>query len=621
MEENREIKWEQKKIDTKIGEKLSKELELPKAIGSLLASRGIKTKKEANEFLSPDYVKQIHNPFLMKDMKKAVERINLAIDRGERIMCYGDYDCDGVATSALFKKGFELLSKLLNIEIHVDIYAPNRFSDGYGLNIKKIKEFEEKYDLIISGDTGIRAFESASYMKQSGKADLIVTDHHEPWVKPIEEKETAPTGSVVEVIGEECIALPDCYAIVDPHRLGDEYPCKTLAGVGIVFKLFQALFISRKLKQKPLFYYLDLVATGSIADLAGQICDHGEELDFEVRTMCKFGIEVMNKKPKPWVKAIREAKGIKGDIGGITIGFQIGPVLNAPGRIEKEVNAMKAVHLLLEEDEEVARKKAVELDEINKERQEQTRESQNVINELLDLGEEYHDYSVVYSSDDFHIGIAGLVASDFVKEFYRPSFAMAPVEKDGKVVLKGSARSIKGISVVNVLTKVEENIGKFEFGGHEQAAGYAILPEQFEDFRKAIRKECMKFPAEVFEEKMEYDYLMNFDEIDFTLLEHIETFKPFAQPNNQEPLFMAKNVRISYLKPLKEGKMAKFTLKQNGQILNGIMFRDGERVISEYQERLKEGKEVYVDMLFAPKLNHYNGNTTLQIQVQDIKFH
>jgi single-stranded-DNA-specific exonuclease len=288
---------------------------------------------------------------------------------------------------------------------------------------------------------------------------------------------------------------------------------------------------------------------------------------------------------------------------------------------------MPAVELLLEKDEEKARKLASDLRNINSERQEQTKEYEQVIEELQTKGKEYYDFGIVVQSDAFHIGIAGLVAGKLCEAYYRPSIALAPIEKEGEVVLKGSARSIPGVHVLRMLDKVKEKIGDYEYGGHEQAAGMTLratetqtLEERFEAFRVAFREACMEHDAEIFTPCVNYDAEVEFVDISFDFIELLKKLEPFGE-GNRRPLFRANNVKISNLKGIMEGKGVRFTFKQDKTILNGIMFKDGEFIIPEYQKKLMGGEECMVDLLFHPEINRWNGNSSIQLQIQDVKFH
>jgi len=665
-------RWETKKISEKDARFLSKGTGIPISIARLLLAIGIMHPQEALQFLKPDF-RSLHNPFLMKDMEKAVGRILEAIEKGEKILAHADYDCDGVTTAAMFKEGFKLLG------VDIDIYAPNRFTDGYGLNPKNMDKFSREYDLILSGDTGIKAFAAGDLVEEINHADLIVTDHHEPleghfemevldnlrrraeagevlsgeyesfldngMVPKMSEKTMIevlydlgiiPNESIAEIHHDEFIALPKAYAVVNPKRLGDVYPCKSLSGVAVVFKLFQAIFVEKDLDMKPLLNLLDIVAVGLVADLVQQIdkkhTKYGVTNDFEVRTMTAFGIKLMNKNPKPWVKAICTATGIKSEEGelidGTHLGFRFGPLLNAPGRLK---DPTPAVNLILEKDEDKAQEIAKELKKINSQRQEQTSVYKIISEELRSEGEQFYDYGIVVQSDEFHIGIAGLIAGKLCEEYYRPSIALAPVEKDGKIVLKGSARSIAGVSVVEVLGEVQKDIGPFEHGGHEQAAGLTLYPEQFEAFRSAFRKYCKMKDQENFVPLYKYDSEISLDDVmkhdpaihkqadEYPFMKFLSMLEPYGQ-ENREPIFRANRLKIESFDPIMEGKGYRLTFKTNYGKVTGISFRGGEEILPMYEKNILQQGKCVVDALFAVKINVWNGKKSIQLMIEDLKF-
>lgn len=521
---------------------------------------------------------------------------------------------DGVTTTTVAKKAFQHLG------VEIDVFVPNRFKDGYGLNPKNMEKFCREYDVILSGDTGIRAFEAGVLAEEIGHADLIITDHHEPFVETLEHMEKAPADSIIEEHGDTYIAIPKAYAVVNPHRLGDKYPCKSLAGVGVIFKTMMALFIHRKEKTTPLLELLDLVATGCIADLVPQIDRHGEELDFEVRTLCKLGIKQMNEKPSTWVRAIKATFGIKGEINATHIGFSIGPLLNAPGRLE---DPTPAVELLVEDDLEEALIKAKGLKEINTKRQSQTKSYEKTIKQLENGPSEHYDYGIVAraeNEEEYHIGVAGLVAGKLCEHFYRPTIALAPVTKeDGSVVLKGSARSIPDIHVLNMLNKVKDEIGEFVYGGHAQAAGLTIEEHRFEEFRTAFRNACKEHEESVFVPKVFYDLDMDFEDVDFSFIETLQLFEPFGQ-ENFEPVFCAKDVFLRKVTPHGKGTGAGFTFEQNFIDLKGVTFNKGKEYEALFQESFKKNGECRVDILFHPYINEWNNNISIQLRLKDVRF-
>lgn len=605
--------WTKKFVDEEISRSLQEETGLPQTFVNIMVANGMHTVEEIKNYLNPTF-KQLHNPLLMSDMEKAVERINRAIDNGERILFYGDYDADGVTTTTVAVKGFEHLG------VKIDYFVPNRFKEGYGLHPRKMEQFAQEYDLIITGDTGIRAFEGVQKVKESGHADIIITDHHEPFIKKIEFLHEAPKYSVIEEFGDEYIALPDAYAVIDPHRLGDKHPCKTHAGVGVIFKTMLAVYRSRNQPVQPLLDMLDLVATGTIADLARQVDSHGEMLDFEVRVLCKAGLQMMNEKPSLWVYALCEKIGLNPEatITGETIGFGFGPMLNAVGRLH---DPMPAMEFLLEEDVDASLEKAEILKGYNQERKKSKEVAANLIKKMEDEGDTLqYDYGIVVHSDLYGEGVAGLVAGAFCEHFYRPAIALTTAEVDGVTMYKGSARSIEDVHVLEALYEVQREIGEFVFGGHTQAAGLRILPEQFEAFQKAFRKACMKQETDedTFTKKFYYQTEAKVEEVDFNFLDSLSQLEPFGE-GNTKPTFLLSRAEVVSIKPHGNGRGFNMVLKQERDTIDATSFDLAPTFLPLYQEALAMNNEVFVDVLFQPSKNEWKGRVKIQLHIQDLK--
>lgn len=668
-----EIIWSGSKIDMELVHSVASSLNVSTAVAKLLCSIDITKTEDAQNFLNPT-LKLIHNPLILKDMDVAVSRILSAINNNERILIHSDYDADGVTTGAIFKRGFELLN------VDVDVFCPNRFKEGYGLNPDKIKEFVEEYDLIISGDTGIRAFEAATLVTHHSDCDLIITDHHEPFILELSE-ETAGSkialeqGAVVETFDDKKMFLPDCLAVIDPHRLGDEYPNKSMAGVGVAFKTMHAVFDALEKNPYDLFTHLDLVAVGSIADLAPQINKFNGKWDFENHLFCKLGIGIMNESPKPWVRSISLVTNIKhteksdleyynsvkeelsllpeGDmseeekqtelnrikfetfrqyllsdpffnddekIDSTAIGFRIGPTLNAPGRLD---DPRPALDLLLEEDLNASLKQAIALKNINKKRQEQTEEYTQVIADLKSGNPMFYDYGIVVQSENFHSGIAGLVAGKLQQHFYRPTIALASFEENGVSYLKGSARSIDDVHILNCIDYVATKIEPFVYGGHPQAAGMTLRASQFDDFRKYFREACMRYDDEAFIPKIRYDTELEFSEINFDLIDVLSLFEPFGvgmfKSDTKEPLFRTNDATITQLKIHKNGRGASIKIKKDGYTFNCVTFDRGVEFQDIYFEQLENPDSFKIDLLYSPSINVWNNQTTIQLMLSDIK--
>jgi single-stranded-DNA-specific exonuclease len=620
-----ETRWFQKILEPEKANELHNTLRnpngeelLPLIVVNMMISRGISTTEEAFRYLKPR-AEQFHDPYLMNDMQKAVDRINLAIEKNQKIKGYFDYDADGVTTASLAKKAFALL------DVDIDVFAPNRFTDGYGLNPKNMKKFRDECDLIITGDTGIRAFEGV--LVASSHVDVIVTDHHDPMIVAISDIPRLKSEGIVpangvrfEQVGERVMVIPDAYAIVNPKRIADPYPCKSLSGVAVLFKLFQAVFRSRGLDERPLLKLLDIVATGLVADLVHQIdvteTETGRVLDFEVRVMTYYGLLIMNQAPSVWVQAMREIQGIKGVIDSSHLGFSFGPMLNAPGRLE---DPLPSIEFLLAADLDEALEKGRILKSYNDRRKVLTQEATvMVMEELSNEPAERSDYAVAVRSHSFHKGIAGLIAGMLCEKYYRPAIALSFSEKNGETVLTGSARSIEGVHILDVLTEVQDIIGKFEHGGHEQAAGLTLKLEQFDAFCKAFRDVCKKYDTEVFIPLKKFDMEIDGPDVVMSLLRKMAMLEPVQ--NNQKPVFCLRNAKIEQVKPVKEGKGAIYSISHQRNVLKAIDWNRGETWIPMYQERLEKKKQVIVDLLFTLEINSWNNQETIQLKIEDMKF-
>ncbi|TVY06920.1 DHH family phosphoesterase [Paenibacillus cremeus] len=616
----------------------------------MLAAAGLRELDDVARFYKP-YKKSLSDPFLLLDMEKAVNKIMEVVDRGGKIAVYTDYDADGVTTAAQFKNCFAIMG------VQVDVFLPNRFQEGYGLHVGKLKEeIIGKYDLVITGDTGIRGNDGAEATMRSGLTELIITDHHDPvegrirdrilqktgedidlsgWsVQQIEDKlkelDIVPKNCRVEVVGEDYIALPYAHAIINPKRLGDPYPCKTLSGVAVVYKLFQALFQKRGIDEMKLIMTLDNVAAGLVADMVHHIdVRHNEDgvdiLDFEVRSMIQFGIRIINDAPKVWVRSICEVMNLNGKLDEGHLGFNIGPMLNAPGRLD---DPRPAYELLTETDPEASLELADRCKTYNDTRKAQIESAVKLVKE-----ECTSDYGVFIASEHFHIGIAGLVATRFKDFFYRPTVAVAPVMKNGKEVWKGSARSIRDIHMLDVLDQVKEDIGHFEYGGHEGAAGLTLYPEQLEPFGKSFAVRCQAYGEETFIKTYEYHAEVAPEDITFQFYDEIEGLKPYGQ-GNPKPVYRLNGVTVRYIDPKKNGGLYHFYSKAEGRTyqFKGKEWNRGAEIIPKWQElslsKSKIAKEkglpsedVYADVLFNLTVNEWNGEKKLELDIVDIKYY
>lgn len=461
-----------------------------------------------NGFLNPSK-KLFHHPYLMKDLEKALDRLIMAFENNEKVLFFGDYDTDGCTTTALFVKF------LRDKGIQVDYYVPHRHQDGYGLNAKKMKEFGQKYDLIVTGDTGIKEMETI----HNCPIDVIVTDHHEPFVTSEEDllKQYRGIADISEINGETMV-LPSAYAVVNPKRIDCEYPNKGLSGVAVIFKLLQGLCIKKGWRQKDIIQHLDLVATGLVADLVPQF--DVEYQDSEVRLMTLIGMQLMNTEPKPWVSTIADIAKIN-EVDHTALGFVYGPRFNAAGRLD---SPFPVVEFLLEDDPELSYDKGLILEQYNTNRKElQKNATDSIIAYLKDKEKSWTDRIVVVKADpEYHSGIAGLVASRLVSQYNVPAIVLCEKEIDGEKFLTGSCRSIEGVDLLGLLIQTEKKMGNYKYGGHEMAAGLTIKLDQFDLFRQSIREAALELDDSKFSNNnLFYEIEVPINELSLSLVNFI----------------------------------------------------------------------------------------------------
>ena len=477
---------------------LADSLNISRVLADLLLQRNVTNFNEAKYFFRPS-LEDLHDPFLMRDMEKASKRVIKAITENEKITVYGDYDVDGTCAASLM---YLFLKKL---GAQVDIYIPQRLTEGYGLSIDGIDTIKERgSNLIISVDCGVTAVEEVDYANQNG-IETIICDHHQP--KDV---------------------LPDAYAILDPLIPGDDYPFKYLSGAGVASKLARAIGDRVGLKDAAM-EYLDLVALASAADIVPLVDEN--------RILVRYGLEKINNAPRPGIKALLDrAKMNHGTLSSSQIVFTIAPRINAVGRMG---DAMRAVELFTSEDYE----KASEIAEILETENTKRREIDEVTFSLaVNLTEESinldKDKAIILHGEDWHPGVIGIVASRLVERYYRPSIMLTTI--DG--VAKGSARSVKGVNIYEILHECNHLL--IQFGGHEAAAGLEIEIENIDEFRECFnRKLSEKLNGDEIIPEIEIDSEIHFSEITPKFIRILDQFAPFG-PGNLRPVFYAKDVRF-----------------------------------------------------------------------------
>ena len=548
-------------------EALAKALNVEKLVAQLLLQRGISTYEEAKYFFRPQ-LEHLHDPFLMKDMDIAVARIEKAIDEGENILVFGDYDVDGTTAVAL------LSSYLLTYYPNVATYIPDRYAEGYGVSYKGIDFAEDNgFSLIIALDCGVKAIEKVAYAKEKN-IDFIICDHHRP-------------GDV----------LPDAIAVLDPKRSDCTYPYDELCGCGVGFKLIQALGSRKGETIHDLIPYLDLVATAIGADIV--------PITGENRVLAYFGLQVINENPRAGFKAI--INQIKKTVLTITdVVFIIAPRINAAGRME---HGQYAVNLLTEKDANQAQKFAAEIEKFNIDRRGLDQEiTIEALNQITENKEEEGFTSVVYK-DSWHKGVIGIVASRLTETYYRPTLVFT---KSGDK-LAASARSVKGFDVYNALEGCADYIE--QFGGHKYAAGLTLLEEQYNNFKAQFEKVVAEtIDPNLLIPEITVDMIIELKDITPKLMRIINQFAPFG-PGNMTPVFMAEKISDSgYAKGVGEDeKHLKCAVTQNDYGPIGcIGFNLGDKL------PLITSRKPF-SAVFTIDENEWQGNVSLQLKLKDLR--
>ncbi len=562
-------KFRNKKLRDETINEVSQEYHIPRVISTILLNRGIES-DDISSFLKKS-MSDIVNPMLMLDMDKAVERINAAVKNKEKIAVYGDYDVDGITSTALL---YEFLSSM---DADVEYYIPDRKGEGYGINIMAVnKLFKQGIKLMITVDCGITAIGEVEFAKLQGM-DVIITDHHTC-------KDRLPTAAA---------------AILNPKRPDCEYPFDALAGVGVAFKLILALAMENGMNTKDVFAkYVDIATLGTIADVVPLV---GEN-----RIIADKGLKILQNPARPGLRAIMEVAGVLGkNINSSTVAFAIAPRLNAAGRLG---TATTAVELLLTKDEMRAREIALSLDEENKERQITERQ---IFDEALDMIAADPNFEkkkvIVLAHEDWHHGVIGIVASRLCDLYYKPCILISHSNGVGK----GSGRSIKGFNLFDALTHCEKHLT--DFGGHAVAAGLNVNMSDLENFTKEINK----YADEVLTEQ---DMIPSI-EIDCPLSEHAVTLEnakmlsrlePFGM-GNEKPVFAMANAQVANIAAVgMDSKHLRLRINKNNQMINCIGFGMGE-----YASTLRSGD--MINIAFQMDINTYQGNESVQLLLKDLK--
>ncbi|WP_405384705.1 single-stranded-DNA-specific exonuclease RecJ [Maribacter sp. LLG6340-A2] len=555
-------KPKQEDIDT-----LANALNVDSLVAQLLLQRGISTFEEAKHFFRPQ-LSDLHDPFLMKDMDIAVNRIEEAIANGENILVYGDYDVDGTTAVAL------LSSYLLSYYPNVATYIPDRYDEGYGVSFKGIDFAEDNdFTLIVALDCGVKAIDKVAYAKEKG-IDFIICDHHRP-------------GTI----------LPSAVAVLDPKREDCSYPYDELCGCGVGFKLIQALGSRRGETIDDVIYYLDLVATAIGADIV--------PITGENRILAFYGLQVINQQPRTGFKAIIDQINKK-ELTITDVVFIIAPRINAAGRMK---HGQHAVNLLTETNMDEALKFASEIEKFNADRrgldQKITIEALGQIQE----NQEQEGFTSVVYKDTWHKGVIGIVASRLTETYYRPTLVFT---KSGDK-LAASARSVKGFDVYNALEGCADYIE--QFGGHKYAAGLTLLEEQYHNFKHQFEKVVKEtIDPQMLIPEITIDAVIELKDINPKLMRILKQFAPFG-PGNMSPVFMAENLQdTGYAKGVgkDEAHLKLAVVQQGSHKIDGIGFNMGNKLSKV------TGRKPF-NAVFSIDENEWQGNVNLQLKLKDIQ--
>lgn len=562
--------WVVKEVDQAVVSGHAEKLRISQLLARILVLRGLIESESAQRYLSSTLKSDLPSPFLMADMDPAVDRIVRAIQKKESVCVWGDYDVDGTTGAAV------LISFLREVGSQPIYHVPHRIDEGYGLNFDGIARLKQQgVTLILTVDCGISNPREVDAARELG-LDIVIVDHHQP--------------------PEE---LPPAAAVINPHRKDCSFPDKDLCAAGLAFYL--VIGLRAKLRSAGWFSrdpdirrYLDIVTLGTIADMV--------PLKGVNRVLLRRGLAELSASTRPGVLALKQVANISaGTISAGQVGFQLGPRINAAGRVDY---GMKVVELLTTDSSEVALRIAQELDEHNRERRSieaKVLEQALVQAEVLMNGAAL--YSLVLGGEGWHPGVLGIVASRIVERFYRPTVVVGLNGGAGK----GSARSIRGFHMVEGFRRCAAHLEKF--GGHEYAGGLSIRTEKLRPFSDAferVARECLQ-PSDL-SPPLEIDALISFAQIGFPLMRELETLKPFGA-GNPEPLFMSERVEVCERRPFASG--ARLRLRQGGRIMGGVAFAVGED--------FPAATGTAIDVVYRLCENEWNGSSTVELKILDAR--
>lgn len=552
-------KWECYSVDEDKVNELSKDYNLCKILANILVNRNI---ENIDKFLNPTR-HDFHDPFLMPDMEKAIQRLIKAIEDKQKIMIFGDYDADGITSITVLKK-------FLNERgMEVGTYIPNRLNEGYGLNKEAIKKiFDQGYTLMITVDCGISGIEEIDYANSLG-IETIITDHHEP-----------------------AESLPNAYAVIDAKRKDNKYPFNQLAGVGVVFKVIQALSIKLGLDEKEYLKYLDIVCVGTISDIVPLVDEN--------RVIAKLGLKLVEVTRNIGLRILIKSIGFK-EINSTAISFGVAPRINACGRMGHQ---QEALDLFLCDDINKAKEIATRLNAFNQERQAKEKAICEQVVEQIEAGEK-DKTCIILGHEDWHHGIIGIVSSKVTEMYFKPSILICFEGDEGK----GSGRSIPGFDLHEALMKCSDTIEKF--GGHSMAIGITVKKDKFEEFKQEFEEYAKSCNISEIVPVVQIDEEVNLKDICMEDVRSLKLLEPFGEANKM-PIFLFKNLKINSIRALSEGKHLKLNLKSDSYMIDAIGFNMGE-LVNQY---LLDDK---VDVVGSLDINSFNGNENMQITIKDIR--
>ena len=567
------LRWDIKSgADEKAVSELAKELTISKSLASILVQRKIDTFDKAKKYFRPS-LNDIHDPFLMKDMDKAIERIERALGEGERILIYGDYDVDGTTSVALV---YSFLSKLTD---NIDYYIPDRYGEGYGISYKGVDyACDNKISLIIALDCGIKANNKVDYANEKN-IDFIICDHHRPSEN-----------------------LPSAIAILDPKRDDCDYPYDELCGCGIGFKLIQAFSQKHDYPFDDLLQYLDLVAISIGCDIV--------PITGENRILAYYGLKQVNRNTRTGIRCMLELLELKNGLTITDLVFVIGPRINAAGRID---HAKKAVQLLISDTEEAAFDVSKRINEDNQNRKELDKSiTQEALGMIEDVEFLKNAKSFVLHSSNWHKGVVGIVASRVIETYYRPTIILT----SNGATASGSARSVKGFDVYNAINACQDMIT--QFGGHKYAAGLTLPTHNINAFREKFEEVVSNtITEEQLTQSIEIDADLTLNEITPKFYRILEQLAPFG-PQNMRPVFLTTGVLdTGYSKTVGTDDLhLKLSVYQKGNTnfkLNGIAFNMGY-----HYAKISQG--IPFDIVYNIEENNWKGNVSIQLKIKDIRF-